>query len=84
MDVKQVYNDLVSMNIGKVIENEPMYKHTTYKVGGPAKIFVKANDIDSLIQTLNYCRDHDIKHMVMVMAVISYLVIKNMMVSLSQ
>ena len=31
MDVKQVYNDLVSMNIGKVIENEPMYKHTTYK-----------------------------------------------------
>lgn len=64
MDVKQVYNDLVSMNIGKVIENEPMYKHTTYKVGGPAKIFVKANDIDSLIQTLNYCRDHDIKHMV--------------------
>ena len=82
MDVKQVYNDLVSMNIGKVIENEPMYKHTTYKVGGPAKIFVKANDIDSLIQTLNYCRDHDIKHMVI--AVISYLVIKNMMVSLSQ
>lgn len=64
MDVKQVYNDLVSMNIGKVIENEPMYKHTTYKVGGPAKIFVKANDIDSLIQTLNYCRDHEIKHMV--------------------
>ena len=64
MDVKQVYNDFVSMNIGKVIENEPMYKHTTYKVGGPAKIFVKANDIDSLIQTLNYCRDHDIKHMV--------------------
>lgn len=64
MDVKQVYNDLVSMNIGKVIENEPMYKHTTYKVGGPAKIFVKANDINSLIQTLNYCRDHEIKHMV--------------------
>ena len=64
MDVKQVYNDLVSMNIGKVIENEPMYKHTTYKVGGPAKIFVKAKDIDSLIQTLKYCRDHDIKRMV--------------------
>lgn len=64
MDVKQVYEDLMSMEVGKVIENEPMYKHTTYKVGGPAKIFVKANDIDSLIQTLNYCRDHDIKHMV--------------------
>ena len=64
MDVKQVYEDLMSMEVGKVIENEPMYKHTTYKVGGPAKIFVKAKDIDSLIQTLNYCRDHDIKHMV--------------------
>lgn len=64
MDVKQVYEDLMSMEVGKVIENEPMYKHTTYKVGGPAKIFVKAKDIDSLIQTLKYCRDHDIKHMV--------------------
>ena len=64
MDVKQVYEDLMSMKVGKVIENEPMYKHTTYKVGGPAKIFVKAKDIDSLIQTLKYCRDHDIKRMV--------------------
>lgn len=64
MDVKQVYEDLMSMEVGKVIENEPMYKHTTYKVGGPAKIFVKAKDIDSLIQTLKYCRDHNIKHMV--------------------
>ena len=64
MDVKQVYEDLMSMEVGKVIENEPMYKHTTYKVGGPAKIFVKAKDIDSLIQTLKYCRDHYIKHMV--------------------
>ena len=64
MDVKQVYEDLMSMEVGKVIENEPMYKHTTYKVGGPAKIFVKAKDIDSLIQTLKYCRNHDIKHMV--------------------
>ena len=64
MDVKQVYNDLVFMDVGKVIENEPMYKHTTYKVGGPAKIFVKVKDIDSLIQTLKYCRDHDIKRMV--------------------
>lgn len=64
MDVKQVYEDLMSMEVGKVIENEPMYKHTTYKVGGSAKIFVKAKDIDSLIQTLKYCRDHDIKRMV--------------------
>lgn len=64
MDVKQVYEDLMSMEVGKVIENEPMYKHTTYKVGGPAKIFVKAKDIDSLIQTLKYCRDHDIKRKV--------------------
>ena len=64
MDVKQVYEDLMSMEVGKVIENEPMYKHTTYKVGGPAKIFVKAKDIDSLIQTLKYRRDHNIKQMV--------------------
>lgn len=64
MDAKQVYEDLMLMNIGQVIENEPMYKHTTYKVGGPAKIFVRAKDIDSLILILKYCRDHHIKRMV--------------------
>ena len=41
MDVKQVYEDLMSMEVGKVIENEPMYKHTTYKVGGPARYSLK-------------------------------------------
>lgn len=64
MEVKQVYEDLMSMDVGKVIENEPMYKHTTYKVGGPAKIFVCVKDIDSLVSTLKYCREHDIKRMV--------------------
>lgn len=32
----------------QILENEPMCKHTSFKVGGPARFFVKAESIDEL------------------------------------
>ncbi len=64
MNFDQVYFDLVDLNVGEIIENEPMYKHTTFKVGGPARFFVYINDIEGLKRGIKYCHDHDIKHMV--------------------
>ena len=32
----------------QILENEPMSKHTSFKVGGPARFFVKAESIDDL------------------------------------
>lgn len=64
MDFKQVYYDLVNLNIGEILEDEPMYKHTTYKVGGPAKFFVHVLDVEALKRGVQYCKDHAIKYMV--------------------
>ena len=36
MKFSQVKEDLEKLDVGEMIEDEPMYKHTTYKVGGPA------------------------------------------------
>lgn len=64
MDFDQLFYDLVDLDMGEIIENEPMYKHTTLKVGGPARFFVYIKDVDALKRGLEYCRQHDIKHMV--------------------
>lgn len=38
----EVYNELITkIDSDRVLLNEPMSKHTTFKIGGPADIFVK-------------------------------------------
>lgn len=64
MDFDQVFYDLVDLDLGEILENEPMYKHTTFKVGGPARFFVHIKDIDALGRGIHYCRQHQVKHMV--------------------
>ena len=39
-----------------LLENEPMNKHTSFKVGGPARYFVKAESLDDLKKALNLAR----------------------------
>lgn len=39
---------------GKVKLDEPLSKHTTFKIGGPAKYFVVVEDMDKLINLLQF------------------------------
>ena len=64
MKFSQVKEDLEKSDVGGMIEDEPMYKHTTYKVGGPARIYLKVKDVDSLIKTIKYCGKHRVKYLV--------------------
>lgn len=61
MKYDEYYQELVRLDVGTILRDEPLYKHTTYRVGGPARLFVKVKDLDSLIQTIKYCRKHRIK-----------------------
>lgn len=63
MDFDQLFFDLVDLDLGEIIENEPMYKHTTFKVGGPARFFINIKDIYALRRGIQYCRQHQVKHM---------------------
>lgn len=40
-----------------LLENEPMNKHTSFKVGGPARYFVKAESLGDLKKALNLARE---------------------------
>ena len=41
----------------QILENEPMSKHTSFKVGGPARFFVKAESLADLREAFAFARD---------------------------
>lgn len=40
---------------GDVLANEPMLAHTTYRIGGPARWFVRADTVSALTSVLDLC-----------------------------
>lgn len=48
-----------------VLENEPMSAHTSFKVGGPARYFVKAECIDNLKNTLSLAREKGLPYFIL-------------------
>lgn len=61
MKFEKYYEELKQLDVGTVLKDEPLYKHTTYRVGGPAKLFIKAQNVDELIEVIKYCRKHRIQ-----------------------
>ena len=53
-------NNLKSIVRGKVLFNEPMSKHTSYGIGGPAKAYITPNDKEDLAHILRFCHDQSI------------------------
>lgn len=47
---------------GEVFESEDLSKHTTYKIGGPAKYFAIVNDIESLQNILQLANSKNIAY----------------------
>ena len=43
-----------------VWENEPMSKHTSFKIGGPAKLFVSPADSNTLSELIINCKNYNI------------------------
>ena len=41
---------------GIVLENEPMSRHTTYRIGGPARYFIQADTLGSLVDVTELLR----------------------------
>ncbi len=48
----------------QIIENEPLSKHSTWRVGGPAKFFVEATSSDEVIEALEYARANSLEFVV--------------------
>lgn len=44
----------------KCIEQETLSKHTSFKIGGPAEIFVKPSTVAQIIEIINYCNENNL------------------------
>lgn len=49
----------------EIIENEIMSRHTTFKIGGPAKFFVKPRSIDKIIKIILLCNKHKVNYFIL-------------------
>ncbi|MGM9986605.1 MAG: UDP-N-acetylmuramate dehydrogenase [Bacillaceae bacterium] len=56
----KVIKQLVSEDVGKVLQNEPLSKHTTMRIGGPADIFVIPKDIEGLKKTIQVVKENNL------------------------
>ena len=45
MDFTRIKEELGQLQVGAILEKEPMAKHTTFKVGGLAKLYIKVKTI---------------------------------------
>ena len=55
--MEALVKELVEANIGKVRENEPLAKHTTMKIGGPADVLVEPDSVDHLKVTMDMIKN---------------------------
>lgn len=56
MDI--VHNQLKELDV-EIIENEPMRKHTSFKIGGNARLFVTVTTIAQLQQVIHICKQNN-------------------------
>ena len=49
----------------QILENEPMNKHTSFKVGGPARFFAKAESIEDLKAAMTLAREKGLPYFIL-------------------
>lgn len=59
-DVERILESALGPDLQR---NEPMARHTTLKVGGPARWFWGASEVETLAQGLAVCARHDIPYL---------------------
>jgi len=66
LDYSRLYNRLAGkISQGSVLRNEPMSKHTSFKIGGPADILVMPGTLEEVKNALAIFREEEIEYFVM-------------------
>jgi UDP-N-acetylmuramate dehydrogenase len=58
--MQEVVKELLKNNIGTVLVNEPLANHTTWKIGGPADLFVQPKDKKGLVTAMQIIRKFEL------------------------
>jgi UDP-N-acetylmuramate dehydrogenase len=61
MNKQDIFDNLNNfLNESEVFIDEPMKKHTTFKIGGLADIYIKAKTIEDIKKIVKFVKDNDI------------------------
>lgn len=61
MNKENIYNDLTKdLKNSKVYIDEPMSRHTSFKIGGTADIFIVAKEVEDIKYVLEYAKKEQI------------------------
>lgn len=64
MNINNFYEELILYISSKIMLNEPMKKHTYFKIGGPADLFVQPQNIEELKIIFNLIEKYDVNYFV--------------------
>ena len=64
-NTNELFELIEQLNVGRCEKNVPLSKHTTYKVGGKAKVMVYPKNVDNLIKLMKILKSQNIKHKVL-------------------
>ena len=63
MSVNELYRALYEIvGEGNILENEPLSKHTTFRIGGPARYFLTPDREEALKEVILMCKDNNIDY----------------------
>ena len=57
---KTLYSELLSKIKGAVFKSEPMSLHTSFRIGGPADLFILPKNLDDLVTLYEFANNHGI------------------------
>lgn len=60
MDLKELVQKNLKLKTSKIYFDEPMKKYTTFKIGGPAEVFIKVDNIEDLKQIVDFINKNNI------------------------
>ncbi len=60
--MNKIYSEMLEfLSEEQIYLNEPMSKHTSFKIGGPADIFVKPKNVDELKNLIKLAKKNNIQ-----------------------
>ncbi|WP_374212483.1 UDP-N-acetylmuramate dehydrogenase [Tissierella sp. MB52-C2] len=65
MKIKGLQEIFENKSFGKILFNEPMRNHTTFKIGGPADVMIIPSNEEELIKAIIFCRENNIDFLIM-------------------
>ncbi|RXT15007.1 UDP-N-acetylmuramate dehydrogenase [Ammoniphilus sp. CFH 90114] len=58
--MKEILEELRSQDVGMVLEQEPLANHTTWKIGGPADLFIQPKDKFGLANAMRVVKKYNL------------------------